>query len=50
MRIQPAINLNRSFVNNSCRVCNKNNNSMNQTQRVMFDNAIARDLRLMGLI
>ncbi|MBR3604765.1 MAG: hypothetical protein IKL52_01900 [Candidatus Gastranaerophilales bacterium] len=67
MRIQPAINLNRSFVNNSCRVCNKNNNSMNQTQRVhghkytgvasadlayvsMFDSAIARDLRLMGLI
>ena len=68
MRIQPAINLNRSFVNNSCRVCKKNdNNSMNLNQKIhshkytgvasadlayvsMFDSAIARDLRLMGLI
>ena len=67
MRIQPAVNLNRSFVNNSCRVCKKNNNEVMNNQRVhghkytgiasadlayasMFDNAIARDLKLMGLI
>lgn len=67
MRIQPAVNLNRSFVNNSCRVCKKNNNEAMNNRRVcghkytgvasadlayasMFDNAIARDLKLMGLI
>ncbi|MBR5303876.1 MAG: hypothetical protein IKU37_03515 [Candidatus Gastranaerophilales bacterium] len=64
MRILPLLNLNRSFVNSNKGAFNKVEDSQNKLQAhkytgvasvdlayaSMFDNEIARDLKLMGLI
>ena len=65
MRILPLLNINRSFVNSNKGAFNKlEDNKQNNLQArkytgvasadlayaSMFDNAIARDLKLMGLI
>ena len=64
MRILPLSNINRSFVNSNKGAFNRVNDNQNKLQAhkytgvasadlayaSMFDNAIARDLKLMGLI
>ena len=64
MRILPLMNINRSFVNSNKGAFNKVEDNKNNLKAhkytgqasvdlayaSMFDNAIARDLKLMGLI